>query len=87
MVLALNFAPLSGPWRRAPYPECDPYIAQRLELTLDSATAAQLLRPGVNVVGVTLRSRPAGLTSATVTVTDVEISLDFDYPFGPSPRL
>ena len=83
----MNFALLSGPWRRAPYPECDPYVAQRLELTLDSATAAQLLRPGLNVVGVTLRSRPAGLTSATVTVTDVEILLEFDYPFGPSPRL
>ena len=82
-----NFALLSGPWRRAPYPDCDPYLAQMMELTLDSATAAQLLRPGVNTVGVTLRSRPPGLTSATVTVTDVEISLDFDYPFGPSPRL
>ena len=62
-------------------------VAQRLELTLDSATAAQLLRPGLNVVGATLRSRPAGLTSATVTVTDVEILLHFDYPFAPSPRL
>ena len=82
----MNFALLSGPWRRAPYPECDPYIAQVLELTLDSATA-QLLRPGVNIVGATLRSRPAGLTSATVTVTDVEILLEIDYPFAPSPRL
>ena len=77
----------SGPWRRAPYPECDPYVAQMMELTLDSATAAQLLRPGVNVVGVTLRSRPAGLKSATVTVTDTEIELNYDSPFGPSPRL
>ena len=58
-----------------------------MELTLDSATAAQLLRPGVNVVGVTLRSRPAGLKSATVTVTDTEIELNYDSPFGPSPRL
>ena len=58
-----------------------------MELTLDSATAAQLLRPGVNTVDVTLRSRPGGLTSAMVTVTDVEILLEFDYPFAPSPRL
>ena len=82
-----NFALLSGPWRRAPYPDCDPYLAQLLTLTLDSATAAQLLRPGVNIVDVTLRSRPAGLTSATVTVIDTEIALNYDYPFGPSPRL
>lgn len=85
LVVSLNGSPIeSDRWLRQPYPGSDPYVAQLLLLTLDRAAT------GVNVVRVELRSRPEGLATAVVIVTDVELLLRYDknvFGIGGAARL
>ena len=62
-------------WSRRPYPGCDPYVAQMIEV---GAVPRRLLRTGVTVVRIALNSRPRGLDLAAVTVCDVEVKLRYN---------
>ena len=76
MTISLNGVPVNPQqWRRRPYPGCDPYVAQMIEV---GAVPRRLLKTGANSVHIGLSNRPQGLELAAVVVCDVELKLEYN---------